>query len=160
MHRLAGDVAVDQRLGQAFRQVRGAFQGAQPGGEGHRARALRAERDPHVPPADLVTGPLDQQPAPRAGRRIGRREPRAQPLPRAGDLRLVVLPQDVGRADEVGPLGKRDLEAAVPEGEPSRAYGRAAATRAGSISTPTTRAPGAAARSRTSSSTAVQGAAP
>ena len=56
------------------------------------------------------------------------------------------------------------LDAAYAQGvryfDAARSYGRAEATRAGSISTPATRVRGAAVRSRCSSSSAVQGAAP
>ena len=69
VHRLPRHVAVDQRLRQPFGQVGGPVQRAEPGREGHRARALRAERHPHVAPPDLVAGPLDQQPAGRQPRR-------------------------------------------------------------------------------------------
>ena len=70
------------------------------------------ERDPHVPAPDLVAGALDQQPGPRRASRAHSR------CPDRGDLGLVVLPQHVRRADQRRPLRHRDLEAAVPEGEP------------------------------------------
>ena len=59
------------------------------------------------------------------------------------------------------PAVQRDLEAADPEGRARPApAGRAARTRAGSISTPTTRTSGRTRRSRSCSSTAVTGDAP
>lgn len=112
MDRLARHIAVDQRLGQPLRQVGGAFQRAEPGGEGHRARPLGAERHPHVAAADLVAGALHQQPV--------RREPGPQPRPHLGDPLLVVLAQHVRRPDQGRPAAAREghLEAAVREGEP------------------------------------------
>ncbi len=70
MHRFAGDVAVDEGLGEAFGEVGRPFQGTEPGREGDRAGSLRSERDPYVPSPDLVTGPLDEEPATGAARRV------------------------------------------------------------------------------------------
>src|SRR5690606_3844722 len=83
VHRLTRDIAVDERLRQAFRQVGGAVEGGEPGREGDRARPLGAEGHPYVPASDLVAGPLDEQSAAGARRRVGGRETRAQALPDA-----------------------------------------------------------------------------
>ena len=48
-------------FGSRSARSEGVLQGAQPGREGDRAGAFRAERHPHVPPPDLVAGALDQQ---------------------------------------------------------------------------------------------------
>ncbi|OSY40527.1 hypothetical protein BG653_05429 [Streptomyces platensis] len=114
MDRLARHIAVDQRLREAFGQVRGGLEGAEAGREGDRARPLGAQRHPDVPPPDLVAGALDQQPA--------GRQPRAQPPPRGGHLVLVVLPQHIRGPDEdrrPRPLTRqRHLEATVEEVQP------------------------------------------
>lgn len=114
MHRLARHIAVNECLGKAFGQVGGGVQGAEPGREGDRTGALGAERDPDVPPADLVAGALHQQPA--------RGQACAQPPPDRGHLVLVVLPQHVRRPDEdrcpAARARQRHLEAAVQEVQP------------------------------------------
>ncbi len=114
MDRLARHIAVDQRLREAFRQVGGCLEGAEPGGEGDRARPFGAQRHPDVPPPDLVAGALYQQPA--------GRQPCAQPPPHGGHLVLVVLAQHIRRPDEDRcPLAlprQRHLEAAVEEVQP------------------------------------------
>ena len=91
------------------------------------------------------------------------RQPCAQPRPDGGDLALVVLPQHVRRADQrrARSVRERDLEAAVPEGQPLalvRLRGRD--PRRVDLHADDPRSVGRRVRSRPSSSTAVQGAAP
>ena len=119
VHRLARHVVVDQRLGQPLGERRRPVQRRQVRGQRQRARPVGVERHPGRPPADLVAGALDEQPA--------RREPGAQRRPGLGAGRLVVLPQDVERPHDERPQPGQ-LEAAAPERQP-RPRGRPARRR-------------------------------
>jgi hypothetical protein len=123
VHRLAGHVAVNQRLRQPLGQGGRALKRRQPGGEGDQrlvpavfaviaAIAVRREGDPDRAAADLVAGALDQDAA--GG------QARPQPGPgRPGPL-LGVLAQHVERAHEHRTAGRRQLEAARRERQPGQ----------------------------------------
>ena len=155
MDRLARDVAVDERLGQPLGHVGGPLEAAEPqrDGQADADRAASTATQARAP-ADLVAGPVDEQP-------LGR-QPRLHEVPRRRHLVLGVLAQHVERAHDRGPAAASSGISKPPSRKlrPSRSSGLPAATRAGSISMPTTRTSGRTARSRSCSSTAVTGEAP
>ena len=99
--------------------------------QGQPVRAPGSERDPDV------RGARSRRRCPRPA---ARPEPagRARAVPDGGDLVLVVLPQHVGRADQRRRAGRRAGPRSRRAGSerPVALGGRAAATRAGSISMP------------------------
>ena len=157
VHRLTGDVAVDERLRQALGDVRGPL-------------GVRASRSDTV---RLIGPEWDRRsPTTRAARsrrtchrRGCRREPVAPaPVPRlpgtspSAYWRSTLKARTTGRSH---PVVERHLEAAEPEGQAGALEGGAASrTRAGSISMPTTCTSARTRRSRSCSSTAVTGDAP
>ena len=164
MDALAGHVPVDERLRQALGDDRRRLEAGAAQADGEGARTGLRDADPARDAAELVARALDDEPA--------RRQPRGHAAPGVGDLRLVVLPQHVERADHRGQpsVGRRHLEAAEAErdGQVRRevAVARADAgelllavrTRAGSISRPRTSTSGRAPASRAASSNVVDAA--
>lgn len=88
---VARNIAVDQNFRQTFGQVRGFVNVERIPCEGQRARPVGVEEDPGTPAAEFVAGPFDDVPT--------RREPRLHRFPRGMNIRDIVLPQHIERAD-------------------------------------------------------------
>ena len=117
VHRLAGHVVVDQRLGQPLGQVRRALpRSSGAGGERQRQRAVGVQRHPGRAPSVLVAGALDQQPARRRARRTSSSQASAADV-------LVVLPQHVERAHQHRAQAG-ELESAAAGSPPAAGRGR------------------------------------
>ncbi len=115
--RLAGDVAVDERLRQPLGDDRWRLDGlgadrGEAEAERERLRPVGRERDPGADPAVLGAGALDE--------RAARLEPAQHARPGGGDLGLVVLTEHIHRPDDRGtPVARqRHLEASEAEPDP------------------------------------------
>ncbi len=110
MHGFPGHIAMDQRLGQPLRKIGRSLKRPQPRRERNGPGPLRPERHPHMPPPDLITGPLNNHPP--------RRNPRAQPRPNPSNGTFLILPKHIGSPHQHQGPAHRHLKPPVHKRKP------------------------------------------